>query len=70
MSKIDFAKYTDLTGIQVLSQSELTDKLLTPDCLRLIALLHRLHNSTRKQLLAERITKAVLLDKGLPLVIK
>ena len=61
-------KLTDLSTVEVLVKNPLTEQLLTPDCLRLIALLQRLHNSTRKRLLKEREEKVLLLDNGMPMV--
>lgn len=46
----------------------LVSKLLTPQCLEFLTLLHKTHNATRKQLLEERVKLAVLFDKGLPMV--
>lgn len=46
----------------------LVAKLLTPQCLEFLATLQRAHNSTRKMLLEERVKRAILLDKGMPMV--
>lgn len=54
--------------VTVLNQNPLTQRLLTPECLDFLATLHRAHNQTRKYLLTERVTRAVLFDKGLPMV--
>jgi len=55
--------------ITVTDQHPLVQKLLTPQCLEFLATLQRTHNSTRKLLLEERVKRAVLFDKGMPLVI-
>lgn len=44
----------DLSGIVIVEQNALTNKLLTPDCLSLIVKLHRALNPIRKELLKER----------------
>lgn len=54
--------------ITITSPNPLTQRLLTPECVDFLAVLHRAHNSTRRALLAERVTRAILFDKGLPLV--
>ena len=55
-------------SIVVLDQNPLTERLLTPECLKFLATIQRAHNATRKFLLGERVTRAILLDKGMPLV--
>jgi len=60
-----FCPKSSLTNVSVLSQSSLTDQLLTPDCLQFLATLHRIHNKTRLALLQERAVRAELIDKGL-----
>ena len=54
--------------LTVLDQNPLTQRLLTPQCLEFLVTLQRAHNATRKFLLEERVNKAILLDKGMPMV--
>jgi hypothetical protein len=56
---------TDLKDVLILQDTELAKTLLTADCLKFLAALHRVHNPLRKQLLQERVKKAILYSQGL-----
>jgi len=53
------------SGVTVLNNVPLAQKLLTPECLNFVAMLQRKFNLTRKNLLSERLNLAKRFDNGL-----
>lgn len=58
---------TDLKGITIVEENQYTREILTPECLKFVATLHRQFNTTRKTLLKARKERALLVDRGMPL---
>lgn len=62
---MSFCPLSCLKNVNVLRQNSHTEQLLTTDCLKFLATLHRLHNKKRKELLNDRAVRVALIDKGL-----